>query len=124
MIETYRGYTIEVVSHQADDCHLVRIKSTGRSITDWRHVYSNNSGPGAMSWARGVIDTWLAPGTVLELRKQMAIARDLHPKPSLAALIEEVGEVAKAMQEETPERVKEKLYQVAVAALLFAWEEA
>jgi len=44
-------------------------------------------------------------------------ARKLHPVPSFAALVEELGEVAKAIQEEGPAEYRAELLQVACVAM-------
>ncbi len=50
-------------------------------------------------------------------RERLAIGREKHPKGSaLHHLVEEVGEVCRAMRRETPERVKDELLDVAVVA--------
>lgn len=44
------------------------------------------------------------------------------PNPNLIALVEEVGEVAKALLDESPLRVKEEAIQVAAVALRIVLE--
>lgn len=52
-----------------------------------------------------------------KLVQEMERAQKLHPSPSFEALVEEVGEAAKAAQEEGPERFREELLQVACVAI-------
>jgi NTP pyrophosphatase (non-canonical NTP hydrolase) len=61
---------------------------------------------------------------LLDLSSEVARARNKFPTNDLlfAALVEEVGEVAKALQDETRERVYEELVQVAAMALRLAVE--
>lgn len=56
-------------------------------------------------------------------RERIHRAAELHPEgPSLEALVEEVGEVARAMQD-SPERLAEELLDVAVVALRWHMQE-
>jgi len=66
----------------------------------------------------------LDEGFIDQLRIELARARAKFPDPygMLAAMTEEVGEVAKAMLEEEPERVRAEAIQVAVTAIRIAVE--
>lgn len=60
---------------------------------------------------------------IMLVREKLKLAAELHPeRPSLAALVEEVGEVARAMQD-SPERLAEELLDVAVVALRWHMQE-
>lgn len=59
----------------------------------------------------------------LEAEREFFRARaKFPPAGNLVALIEEVGELAKALQEESPERVAEEAVQVAAMAARLALE--
>lgn len=75
--------------------------------------------------------SWLSTYVELAARIEAAIAKrrglglphcgdDLPDMRKLAAIMEEVSEVARAMNEETRERVRDELFDVAVAAVLSA----
>jgi NTP pyrophosphatase (non-canonical NTP hydrolase) len=55
--------------------------------------------------------------TLKKLVHEIDRAKKIHPKPTMMALVEEVGEVAKAAQEEGPDRLCEELLQVACVAI-------
>lgn len=57
--------------------------------------------------------------TITAVQAEIARARKKHPTCYLAALVEEVGEVAKAMMQEgsASERAREELVQVAATAI-------
>jgi hypothetical protein len=60
---------------------------------------------------------------IADLCSRIHRAAELHPEgPSLAALVEEVGEVARAMQDD-PARLAEELLDVAVVALRWHMQE-
>ncbi len=55
---------------------------------------------------------------IAPLLEALTVGRAKHPEgANLTALAEEVGEVARAMRRETPERVREELLDVAVVAM-------
>lgn len=64
------------------------------------------------------------PRIIAEIETELAAARKKFPNPSLSmtALTEEVGELAKALLDESPDRVRKEATQVAVMAIRVATE--